>query len=113
MADILVSGKLRGVPHEVRLEEGNIWPVLAKLIDKHEIDLVVTATHGSGKVQNVLIGSVAEEIFRQANCAVLTVGPHVKEEPVREVEVKNIVFARNCGLGAVMAGGYALSVVEE
>src|SRR5215467_8880093 len=35
MADILVSGKLRGVPHEVLLEEGRVWPVLAKLIQKH------------------------------------------------------------------------------
>ena len=113
MADILVSGKLRGVPHEVRLEEGNTWPVLAKLIEKHEIDLVVTATHGRGKVQKVLIGSVAEEIFRQANCAVLTVGPHVKEEPVREVELKNILFATNFGHGAELAAAHAFSLAQE
>ena len=75
MADILVSGKLRGVPHEVLLEEGRVWPVVAKLIQKHEVDLVVTATHGRGKGKKVLIGSVAEEIFRQADCAVMTVGP--------------------------------------
>jgi nucleotide-binding universal stress UspA family protein len=85
LADILVSGKLRGVPHEVLLEEGSVWPAIEKLIDEHEIDLVVTATHGRGKVQKVLIGSVAEEIFRQAHCAVLTVGPRVKDEPEREV----------------------------
>jgi nucleotide-binding universal stress UspA family protein len=85
LADILVSGKLRGVPHEVLLEEGSVWPAIEKLIDEHEIDLVVTATHGRGKVQKVLIGSVAEEIFRQAHCAVLTVGPRVKDEPAREV----------------------------
>ncbi len=74
----MISGKLRGVPHEVLMEEGNVWPTLDKMIIEHEIDLVVVGTHGRGKVQKILIGSVAEEIFRQAKSAVLTVGPAVK-----------------------------------
>ncbi len=98
---------------EVLLEEGNIWPILAKLIEKHEIDLVVTGTHGRGKVQKVLIGSVAEEIFRQADCAVMTVGPRVKGEPAREVELKNILFATDFGPGAEKAAGYAFSLAQE
>ena len=113
MADILVSGKLRGVPHEVLLEEGNVWPVIEKLISQHEIDLLVTATHGRGKVQKVLIGSVAEEIFRQADCAVLTVGPRVKDEPAREVELKNILFATDFGPGAKKAAAHAFSLAQE
>ena len=113
MADILVSGKLRGVPHEVLLEEGSVWPAIEKLIGEHEIDLVVTATHGRGKVQKVLIGSVAEEIFRQADCAVLTVGPRVKNEPAREVELKNILFATDFGHGAEKAAAHAFSLAQE
>src|SRR5690349_1179405 len=61
MADILVSGKLRGIPHEVLLEEGQVWQTLEKMMEKHEIDLVITSTHGRGSVHKVLIGSVAEE----------------------------------------------------
>ena len=113
MADILVSGKLRGVPHEVLLKEGQVWPVLAKLIQKYEIDLVVTATHGRGRVKKVLIGSVAEEIFRQADCAVLTVGPRVKDEPGREVVLKNILFATDFGHAAERAATYALALAQE
>lgn len=113
MADILVSGKMRGVPHEVLLEEGSVWPAIEKLIAEHEIDLVVTATHGRGKVQKVLIGSVAEEIFRQADCAVLTVGPRVKDEPAREVELKNILFATDFGHGAEKAAAHAFSLAQE
>ena len=71
ITDILISGKLRGVPHEVLMEEGNVWPTVEKMIVEHEIDLVVCGTHGRGKVQKILIGSVAEEIFRQATTAVL------------------------------------------
>jgi len=113
IADILVSGKLRGIPHEVLLEEGNVWPVLERMIEKNEIDLLITGTHGRGKVQKVLIGSVAEEIFRQAKCPVLTVGPHVKDETSKEVDLKNILFATDFGPAAEKAAAYALSLAEE
>jgi nucleotide-binding universal stress UspA family protein len=35
ITEILISGKLRGVAHEVLLEEGNVWPSLDKLIVQH------------------------------------------------------------------------------
>ena len=111
--DILISGKLRGVPHEVLMEEGNVWPTLEKLIAEHEIDLVVAGTHGRGKLQKILIGSVAEEIFRQADAPVLTVGPAVKGENRREVELNNILFATDFGPGAERAAAYALSFAQE
>src|SRR5437899_5804664 len=63
ITNILISGKLRGVPHEVLLEEGNVWPNLELLVARNEIDLLVVGTHGRGKIQKLLIGSVAEEIF--------------------------------------------------
>src|ERR1700751_4532731 len=65
ITDILISGKRRRVPHEVVMEEGNVWPYLESLIVRNEIDLVVVGTHGRGKFQKLLIGSVAEEIFRK------------------------------------------------
>jgi nucleotide-binding universal stress UspA family protein len=113
ITDILISGKLRGVPHEVLMEEGNVWPTLEELIIEHEIDLVVVGTHGRGKVQKILIGSVAEEIFRQADCAVLTVGPGVKGETAREVEPKSILFATDFGPGAEKAAAHAFSLAQE
>jgi len=113
ITDILVSGKLRGVPHEVLMEEGNVWPTLEKLIVAHEIDLVVAGTHGRGKVQKLLIVSVAEEIFRQANSPVLTVGPAVRGEAHREIELKSILFATDFGPGAEKAAAYAFSLAQE
>ena len=113
ITDILISGKLRGVPHEVLLEEGNVWPTLEKLIVEHEVDLVVAGTHGRGKVQKILIGSVAEEIFRQADTAVLTVGPGVKGETRKEIELSHILFATDFGSGAERAAAHALSLAQE
>jgi nucleotide-binding universal stress UspA family protein len=113
ITDILISGKLRGVPHEVLMEEGNVWPTLDKLINEHEIDLVVVGTHGRGKVQKILIGSVAEEIFRQADCAVMTVGPGVKGDAAKEIELKSILFATDFGPGAEKAAAHAFSLAQE
>jgi len=113
IADILVSGKLRGVAHEVLLDEGNVWPTLQNLIREHEVDLVVAGTHGRGKVQKILIGSVAEEIFRQADTAVLTVGPAVKGDAQKETELGHILFATDFGPGAEKATAYAFSLAQE
>ncbi len=113
ITDILISGKLRGIPHEVLMEEGNVWPTLEKLIAKNEIDLVVTGTHGRGKVQKLLIGSIAEEIFRKADCAVLTVGPAVQNEQKKEVVLNRILFATDFGPGAEKAAAYAFSLAQE
>jgi nucleotide-binding universal stress UspA family protein len=113
ITDILISGRLRGVPHEVLMEEGNVWPTLEKMIVEHEIDLVVAGTHGRGKVQKILIGSVAEEIFRQATTAVLTVGPAVKGGSEKEIELSHILFATDFGPGADRAAAHAFSLAQE
>lgn len=113
IADILISGRLRGVPHEVLLQEGTLWPTVERLIQQHQIDLVVTGTHGRGKFKKVILGSVAEEVFRQAGCAVLTVGPHTLKQALREVELKDILFATDFGPGAAQASKYAFSLAQE
>ncbi len=46
MARLLVSGRLRGIPHQVLIGEGPLWSVLANDIEAHDIDLVVVGTHG-------------------------------------------------------------------
>jgi nucleotide-binding universal stress UspA family protein len=40
---------------------------------QHEIDLIVTGTHGRGTAAHWLLGSVAERVVRLAPCPVLTV----------------------------------------
>ena len=113
IADILVSGKLRGVPHEVLLYEGTLWPTVERLIEVQEIDLVVVGTHGRGDLKKVVIGSVAEEVFRQAGCAVLTVGPQTRKQAPHEVDLNDILFATDFGPGAARAAQYAFSLAQE
>lgn len=113
MADLLVSGRLRSVVHEVLLEEGLLWPTLANMIHKHSVQLVIVGTHGRTGTRKLLLGSAAEEIFRVADCPVMTVGPQVKTEPPQEVELKRILYATDFTAKGERAAAYALSLAQE
>ena len=109
---MLRTQRFFGVPYETILEEGSLWPTLKALIEKKGIDLVVVGTHGAGSAQKVVMGSAAEEIFRQANVPVLTVGPAARE-PLYDAELKNILFATDFGPSAAKQAAYAFSVAEQ
>jgi nucleotide-binding universal stress UspA family protein len=113
MGEILVSGRLRGVPHEIAIEQGPFWPSMEAFIAKHHIDLVIVGTEGTGGWKKFFLGSGAEQVFRQAKCPVLTVGPATKGGTPSEVDFKNILFATDFGLGAEREASYAFSFAQE
>jgi nucleotide-binding universal stress UspA family protein len=59
------------------------------------------------------VGSVAEAIFRNATCPVLTVGPHVTVRPSHDFKAENILFPTDLGAHAEFATQYALSIAQE
>ena len=50
--------------------------ILAYLAEHPEIDLVVMATAGRGRVARFMMGSVTDKVVRAAPCPVLTLHPH-------------------------------------
>jgi nucleotide-binding universal stress UspA family protein len=72
---LLESGALAGLQYEFIVRAGNIWEQLELAIRQKQVDLVVIGTHGRGGLGKLLLGSIAEQIFRHANCFVVTVGP--------------------------------------
>src|SRR5215472_16060887 len=86
-----LNEQLNSVEHEVVIGQGNITETIANLIKEKEIDLVVVGTRGRTKLGKALLGSVAEQILRQAPCPVLTVGPHVTMELPREPGSREIL----------------------
>jgi nucleotide-binding universal stress UspA family protein len=100
-------------PHEVLLERGPVWDALSDLIERDEIDLLVLGTHGRGGLKKVLLGSVAEELFRRASCPVLTVGPAVPDEPTGQKEFRRILFATDFGQASLNALPYAISLATD
>ena len=107
------SGRLFGVPYEVVIEEGTLWPALEQLIQQKKIDLVVVGTHGASGVLKVLTGSSAEAIFRQARIPVLTVGPEAKQDPLFEAEYKTILCATDFGPSAERQAACAFALAQE
>jgi nucleotide-binding universal stress UspA family protein len=112
MTDLLIAGHLEGVDHQVLVEQGDVWQVLQRKIEELHIDLLVIGTHARGRVGKLLLGSVAETIFRQASCPVLLVGPramHVSERTPQQP----ILFCTGFSAHSLRAGGYALSLAQH
>src|SRR5579859_6075072 len=92
---------------------GPVAEAVPKWIAEHGIDLIVMGTHGRQGLKHLLMGSVAEAIFRNATCPVLTVGPHVTVRPSHDFKAENILFPTDLGPHAEFATQYALSVAQE
>ena len=95
---------------DVEIDEGDIRSNLEKAIRTHDTDLVVIGTHGRTGVARILLGSIAEEIFRTVQCPVLTVGPH--SDPAKS-NIKKILFATDFASEAPLAATYAVSLAQE
>ena len=82
LADSLIrSGTLNGIQYKFIVRRGELWPELREIIRQESTDLLVVGTHGRHGVGKLFLGSVAEQIFRQASCPVLTFGPHSDDRP--------------------------------
>lgn len=113
MAQFLIRNPLKGVTHEVIMERGPLWHVLEAVMSEKEIDLVVVGTHGRRGLKKLVMGSVAEEIFRRARCPVLTVGPHTAKDGLEEGHIRSIVYATDFSAGSMQALPYALGLARE
>jgi nucleotide-binding universal stress UspA family protein len=61
---------------DYRVEEGSPAEVILD-VARH-CDLIVMGTHGRGGISRAIMGSVAEQVLRDATCPVVTVRPTVK-----------------------------------
>lgn len=103
----------KGLRHQAIVRRGDVWREISKVIREKKIDLVVTGTHGRRGVSKALLGSVAEKIFRQAPCPVLTVGPNASGEPESIVDLHSILFPTDFSPASLAALPYAVSLAQE
>ena len=78
------AGLLNGLQYEFIVGEGKVWEQVETIIRTKHIDAVVVGTHTRGGASRLVLGSVAEQILRQANSLVLTVGPGSSEDSLIE-----------------------------
>lgn len=80
-----LKGKLRrshafeeDVDYHVSMLDGDVADCLLQRAREKRIDLVVVGAHGRGGLGKVILGSVAEKVFRHSPVPVLTIGPHIR-----------------------------------
>ncbi len=109
-----LDAQLVGVPHEAILVRGDaVWPPVEKALNECEIDLVVLGTHGRIGAIKLLLGSVAEEIFRRASVPVLTIGPSVRKGFHSGGQFRRVLFATDFTTEAQAAVPYSISMAQE
>src|SRR5205807_7569023 len=64
-------GDLAGLSHEFIVRQGDVREELEAIIREKQAELVVIGTHGRHGIGKLVLGSVAEKIFREADGLVL------------------------------------------
>lgn len=108
-----IDEQLCGVQHEALFGLGDVWEALSGFISEHDIDLLVLGTHGRTGARKLLMGSIAEKIFRQAACPVVSIGPNVACKHDGEIQFCNILLATDFGAESLASLPFAFSLAEE
>jgi nucleotide-binding universal stress UspA family protein len=95
-----------------RVERGHFWKTIKEVIDHENIDLIVLGTHGRHGLKKLVLGSVAEQVFRLSPCPVLTVGPHCTLGEGGSIKIATILFATDFSFSARSGLEYALSIAR-
>ena len=101
------------IKHDYLVESGPLKDVLKDIIKSREISLLVLGTHGRTGLRKLLLGSVAEEIYRLADCPVLTIGPDIEPKLLTHGRFESVLFATDFTAGSKHAMPMALGFAQE
>jgi nucleotide-binding universal stress UspA family protein len=109
-----VDSQFVGVAHDTMTVRGeSVWSSVQKILSDRQIDLLIVGTHGRTGAMKLLLGSVAEEIFRRASVPVLTIGPSVRKGAHGGGRFHRVLFATDFTPEAQAAAPYAISMAQE
>jgi nucleotide-binding universal stress UspA family protein len=111
MDALLLPQLINGVNCTSTVREGGLWECVSRLISQYGIDLLILGTKGAGGLTKVVLGSGAEELFHEAPCPVMTIGPHVGANG--NGQFKEILFALDFTDQSMHAYPYALEFATE
>lgn len=112
LRDFVVATALGGCNYETVVGRGQVWEVLAAMIEEKHIDLIVLGTRGRSLVGKLLMGSVAQRIFSLAPCPVLSVSPRAHLSLAADRGLSRILYATDFSPASLKALPYALSLAE-
>jgi nucleotide-binding universal stress UspA family protein len=108
-AALLGADPIEAIP---TLLEGDPKDVIPGLADRYEPSIIVLGTHGGGRLERGVIGSIAEKILRSTRWPALTVGPKVKPVSSQAFPFARILFATDFTAAAANAATYAVTFAE-
>ena len=99
MRELVRSVNFGAVKFETAFTDGSPVIDICAFAKNHDVDLIITSTHGFTGFTHVLIGSIAEQVVRHAPCSVLVVPshPHVRAANLAQstgAKVKRVVRQR-------------------
>jgi nucleotide-binding universal stress UspA family protein len=110
---LLEAARQKGISCQPLIGEGAVLEVLLEMVHQNVIDLIIVGTHGRQGPGKLLLGSVAEEVFRMAPCSVLTVGPNISEAPAMDMQPRHILYPVEFVPDTSHAADYVVSLAEE
>lgn len=109
-----LESRLAGLEHDSTVERGiEVWPAVQRAIEEHNVDLIVLGTHGRTGMEKLLLGSVAEEIFRRSAVPVLTIGPDVHSSVHNGGRFHCVLFATDFSPESRAGAPYAITLAQE
>ena len=94
------------------LLEGDPQDVIPALANSNTPAIIVLGTHGGGRLERGIIGSIAEKILRSSQWPTLTVGPQVPPVSSQTFPFARILFATDFTVAAAKAAIYAVTFAE-
>lgn len=95
------------------LLEGDPVEGVLDAVKRYHADLLILGTHGTRNFERFVLGSIAEEILREATCPVLTIGPNVHDPHRGEAHFGHILLATTLSPESGAAARYALALAAE
>ncbi len=105
--------ELEGIPVSLVVAGGDAVAELNQAVRQCKADLVILSTHGRTGFKHVLMGSVAEELFRSLPCPVLSVGPGLEERFRTPSELREILFPTDLSVESQTVFPYLASLASE
>jgi nucleotide-binding universal stress UspA family protein len=102
-----------GLDWEALLREGDPASSLLRLVSVYSIDLLIVATRGYSHLKRLLMGSVAEKLFRQAFCRVLIIPAQARMSSDQSYAIHHIVCPIDFSAGSSAALACAILLARD
>jgi nucleotide-binding universal stress UspA family protein len=107
------QGGTAGLECEAVLREGDVAGSLLRSVSEYNIDLLVVATRGYRHLKRLLLGSVAEKLFRQALCPVVVVPLQARLSSDRKLGIRRIVCPSDFSPASSAALAFAILLARD